>query len=257
MADKERFVFYLDEQEAAEWKAWIRDHFGKIDQHKSEAARLAIRELMADDTDDDLDDVHEKLDEVQARLPDEQTTHTHNDEGTDALDQMVARIDAIDGVAKDHDVDDIIIDVRGLEAGDERTLSTWRDRLRKSGEVWDSPYAPLWYTNVEPWLNNVEDADAADAEDAIDAHGLTLTEYAELCTEHGIDTGEGTDYTQSVHSSDADTTAAADGGTNDNTQTVHSEDTDEMSEIDYAQSVHSGAVDDELAALDAAEPAED
>jgi hypothetical protein len=255
MGDRNRVVTYLDEPLMADFEAWIDEHYGETDGNTAKALRLAVRELVnghaGDGGTDEIGEINDKLDEVLTHVREQSSTHTHKQSSTSDVDKIVARATTEGEHITDHRLEQIIIETRGLDVGDDRTLNRWKRRIRQSQELHQLPdyddvdEPPEWTTNLRKWVVAVESAPQRMADALVEAHGYSDKEYTELCsTEHPqFETGDVSD----------------DSGAQPSTS-EHTEPTDsDVSEPNGAQmstSEHAD-VEDQFSALDQAEPAED
>lgn len=255
MADRDRVVTYLDEPLMADFEDWIEQHYGQVDGNSAKALRLAVRELVnghaEDGGTDEIEAMNEKLDEVLTHVRENESTHTHKQSSTSDVDKIVARATTEGENITDHRLEQIIIETRGLDVGDDRTLNRWKRRIRQSQELHQLPdyddvdEPPEWTTNLRKWVVAVESAPQRMADALVEAHGYTDEGYAQVCS----------DEHPQYENGDVSDDSGAQLSTNEHTEAVDSD----VSNNDGAQlstNEHTD-VEDQLSALDAAEPTED
>jgi len=156
VSDRDRGVAYLDEALMEDFERWVSEHYGKTEYNTSKALRLAVRELInghaGDGGTDDIEAGHDKLDEAESRL------------------------------------EQIIVETRGLDVGDKRTLRRWKRRIRHSQRLHQLPdYDDIddpveWTENLTQWVIAVENAPQHMADNLVEAHGYTDAEYENVCS---------------------------------------------------------------------------
>jgi hypothetical protein len=255
MGDRNRVVTYLDEPLYEDFEAWIAEHYGETDGNTAKALRLAVRELVnghaGDGGTDELAEVNDKLDKVLTHVREQSSTHTHKQSSTSDVDKIVARATTEGTPIAEPQLEQIIIETRDLDVGDERTLRRWKRQIRQSKQLhrlpdYDDVADPVeWTDNVTQWVIAVENAPKQMADSIVEAHGYTDEEYAQVCSdEHPkyetavVSENDGAQSSTDEHTETADTDVSDNGGAQ-----FSIEDGDE--------------VDDILNQLDQAEPAED
>jgi len=255
MGDRNRVVTYLDEPLMADFEAWIDEHYGETDGNTAKALRLAVRELVnghaGDGGTDEIGEINDKLDEVLTHVREQSSTHTHKQSSTSDVDKIVARAETEGTPIAEPQLEQIIIETRELDVGDDRTLRRWKRQIRQSHQLhrlpdYDDVDGPVeWTDNVTQWVIAVENAPKQMADAIVEAHGYTDEEYAQVCS------NEHPSYEEAVVSDN-------DGAQTSTTEHTEASDRDvsDDSGAQVSTSEHAD-VEDQFSALEQAEPAED
>jgi len=192
VSDRDRVVAYLDEALMEDFERWVSEHYGKTEYNTSKALRLAVRELInghaGDGGTDDIEAVHDKLDEVLDLVREQSGTHTHKQSAVSDIDKVIARVETEGTPMPESRLEQIIVETRGLDVGDKRTLRRWKRRIRHSQRLHQLPdYDDIddpveWTENLTQWVIAVENAPQHMADNLVEAHGYTDAEYENVCS---------------------------------------------------------------------------
>jgi len=228
MADRDRVVTYLDEPLMADFEDWIAEHYGETDGNRAKALRLAVRELING-----------------------HATHTHKQSTRSDVDKIVARAETEGTPITETRLEQIIIETRDLDVGDDRTLRRWKARIRQSEALFELPEGEdadqdrLWTDDRKKWVIGVEALNPVEQTELIERHGLTTSEFDEWCSiEHPAYDEPDMSNNDGAQLSTPEHTEAADTDVSDNDGARLSIDDDDDA-------------DDILNKLEHAEPAED
>jgi len=255
MADRDRVVTYLDEPLMADFEDWIAEHYGETDGNRAKALRLAVRELInghaGDGGTDEIAAMNDKLDEVLTHVREQSSTHTHKQSTRSDVDKIVARAETEGTPITETRLEQIIIETRDLDVGDDRTLRRWKARIRQSEALFELPEGEdadqdrLWTDDRKKWVIGVEALNPVEQTELIERHGLTTSEFDELCSiEHPAYDEPDMSNNDGAQLSTPEHTEAADRDMSDNDGAQLSIDDDDDA-------------DDILNKLEHAEPAED
>lgn len=142
---------YLTEREKQQVRSWCAE----TGETQSEMVRNAVLEYIDRDrtarVEDEVRDLHTKVDDVLALLDDgDEHTHTRPTDALTTARQIIRRLQQNhDEVMRTADVDRAVEDYAGI---DDRTKAKYKDLFRKRGLLFEHPGdPPQWTTETSVW----------------------------------------------------------------------------------------------------------
>ena len=174
-ADK-RLQIYVTEDEYKQLQEWS-DETGKS---MSELGREAVLEYTDHDR---LRRIEEKIDQLGEALSetDDSHTHTSNVQSVPEKARAVARhiYDRHETPVKATDVELAIENI--ADVGDERSISKYKDQLKKRGLLYEHPSGNVWSDDKEQFVRWVEGAyHDPDVHEVTKAYGMDSDDYIEI-----------------------------------------------------------------------------
>lgn len=175
MSDRNnRKVTYLTDEEASQLSEWA-DKSGK-----SESALL--REAVIEYLDNGRGArIEEKVDRVLSLLGDAEHTHTRDGPSQSVPEKArsIAR-----RCHSNHDMPmkgaDVEIAIEDIAGGDGRTVSKYKEQLKKRGLLYEHPFQPVWTDSKTEFVGWVEGATVADVHEVLDSYSMTTDEYHQI-----------------------------------------------------------------------------
>jgi len=166
---------YLTDEEKAQLTEWA-DEAGKS---QSDLCREAIMEYTDRDR---AARIESKLDRVLSSLDGETHTHTPPKKSASVPERArsIARrlYEHNDMPVKGSAVEIAIENVAG---GDDRTVSKYKEQLKKRGLLYEHPMQPVWTDQKREWVQWVENATVdTDVHEWVDQYDVTVDEYNEI-----------------------------------------------------------------------------
>lgn len=162
MSDKSPHTVRLDNATWSQFVEWVEDVEGQKHGEIGRHVENALSEYMNEDRQARLEknqqEIQEELHDLRALLDERDSTHTHKTNAGCNESDLVSEIHRqivhnYDGAVKDEDVERTIVDVAELPVGDPRTISRYKQNLRKRGLLYEHPgEPPIWTDDREMWV---------------------------------------------------------------------------------------------------------
>ena len=180
MADRDKqIITYVSQDEKVQIQEWA-DECGKS---VSELARDAIMEYVDHDR---TARIEEKVDRALTLLEDSEHTHTQGGNGQLSVPEKARKI--AKRCYSNHDMPmqgtDVEIAIEDMAGGDDRTISKYKEQLKKRGLLYQHPMQPVWTDSKRQWVGWVENATVAkDVYGRADEYGMDTDEYDQIAQE--------------------------------------------------------------------------
>lgn len=130
----------------------------------------------------EMDQLHEKIDRVLT-LVDGEHTHTKGGDKTTSVPEKARSIAR--RIYTNHDTPvkttDVELAIEDIAGGDERTISKYKEQLKKRGLLYEHPNSPVWTDDKETYVGWVEGAyHNPDVHKVTQEYGMSTTEYTEI-----------------------------------------------------------------------------
>lgn len=170
---------YLTDEEKAQIAEWA-DKAGKS---QSDLLRDAVLEFTDRDRAARIED---KLDRVLTQLDGDTHAHTPAATGSASVPERAREIARL--VYQNHDLPvkgaDVEIAIENVAGGDERTVSKYKEQLKKRGLLYRHPMQPVWTDEKREWVQWVENATVSDdVHDHTQEYDMDTDEYDRLAEE--------------------------------------------------------------------------
>lgn len=176
---------YLSDEEEKKLEQWADE----VDKSKSELLRDAVMEYTDLDRyeriEHDLNQLTEKVDRVLT-LVDGEHAHTKGSDRTTSVPEKARTIAR--RLYKNHEVPvktkDVELAIEDIAGGDERTVSKYKDQLKKRGLLYEHPNSPVWTDDQSQYVKWVEGAyHNPDVHEVTQEYGMSTTEYTQHAEE--------------------------------------------------------------------------
>ena len=161
MSDRVPFQARLDEDVLDEFRSYVKEIHGKTHGTLGREAENAIRDYMNESPDRR---VERKIDEALTLLREKEGTRTHMSTAAERAQKISRQIHREnDEAVRGDDVERVIEDIGGY---DHRTISRYKDRLKRRGLLYEHPgEANLWYTDKGVFFAQLDEEDVSPLED--------------------------------------------------------------------------------------------
>jgi len=180
VTDRKRIQIYVREEEYQQVKEWSNESGKSI----SELGREAILEYTDHDR---LRRIEEKLDQVVEAGSQSGDAHTHTGSSTSSVPEKARSVaqhlyDQYEMPVKTTDVELGIENI--ADVGDDRSVSKYKEQLKKRGLLFEHPSGNVWTDSKEQFVNWIEGAYVdPDIHEITGEYDLETEEYIEIANE--------------------------------------------------------------------------
>ena len=187
MSDREPWTMRIDGDVKTGFKQAVDEWDGENAGHYGYHVEQALKEYVDKDR---YARVEDKLDRVLAHVSEGGGSHTHTpSRASDTVErarEIYRRVaDNHAPVVKD---DDLVRAVEDIAGADDRTVSKYKEVLKRRGLIFEHPNdSPVWTTDRDKWVgwveNHVDNDPTLEIHDMIEDYDMTTDRFTELAEE--------------------------------------------------------------------------